>query len=164
MGNLFSGQVADFAQGQRYLGIGGQCRVAAGEDQAQAVIGQQLFFAGVLCLGVEQHAQVGLGAVETGASAQRINGLEAPGGNQPRPWVFGYAVALPTLDEEGIMHGLLCQVEITQQANQRCQNAPRLPPVHRLDFGAHLRQCRHQSGIRWVTTSTRRSRLSPQPW
>ncbi|MNV69400.1 hypothetical protein D3C71_1623070 [compost metagenome] len=140
--------------------------MAAGEDQAQAVVGQQLFFAWVLRVAVELHAQVRLGTVETGASAQRIDGLEAPGGNQPRPRVIGDTVALPALDgdEEGIVHGFLGQVEITQQADQRRQDAPRLPPVHRLDLGAHLHQCRHQSGIRWVTTSTRRSRLSPQPW
>ena len=37
-GDLLGGQSADFAQRQRHLRIGRNCRMAAGEDQPQAVV------------------------------------------------------------------------------------------------------------------------------
>ncbi|MNH42670.1 hypothetical protein D3C79_1044150 [compost metagenome] len=59
-GNLLGGQVADLAQGQRHLGVGGQRRVAAGEDQPQTVVAEQFFVAGVLRLAFQQHDHVRL--------------------------------------------------------------------------------------------------------
>jgi len=125
-GNLLGGQVADLSQGERHLGIGRQGRVAAGEDQAQAVVSEQFVLTGVLPLALEEHDQVRLRAVETRPSTHCIDGLEATGGDQPRPGVVRHTITLPTLDgnEERIVHGLLSQVEIPQQANQRRQDAP----------------------------------------
>ncbi|MNG16268.1 hypothetical protein D3C84_1001640 [compost metagenome] len=37
-GDFFRGQVADFAQRQRHLGVRRQCRVTASEDQPQAIV------------------------------------------------------------------------------------------------------------------------------
>ncbi|MNN19051.1 hypothetical protein D3C81_1322790 [compost metagenome] len=140
--------------------------MAAREDQPQAIVGEQLLITGVLPLALDEHDQVSLRTVETRTAPHRVNGLEPAGRDQPCTWILGDTIALPALDgnEEGIMHGLLCQVEIPQQADQRRQDTPRVPAVNPLDLGAYLHQRCHQSGIRCVTTSTRRSRLSPHPW
>ncbi|MNP09464.1 hypothetical protein D3C76_1015710 [compost metagenome] len=61
------------------------------------------------------------------------------------------------------MQRLFGQVEVTEQANQRRQDAPRILAIDSLDLLANLDFAHHQFGILWAKTSTRRSRLSPQP-
>jgi hypothetical protein len=39
-GHLLGGQPAECAQGQRDLGVQGECRMAAGEDQLEAFVGK----------------------------------------------------------------------------------------------------------------------------
>lgn len=134
-GDFLGLQVADLAQGQRHLRIAGQCRVAAGEDQSQAIVLQPVvipvrFLGGIQLIG--QQVQRG---IEACTPTQPINGLEAPSRNQPGTRVGRYAVVRPLLQrgEEGVVQRFLGQVEVTEQADQRRQHPPRLAPVDGLD-------------------------------
>ncbi|MNE09895.1 hypothetical protein D3C80_1025860 [compost metagenome] len=164
-GDFFGGQVTDFAQGQRHLGIGGQRRVTAGEDQAQAVVLQLFVIHLSLLERLQRLHQLRLGTVETRTPAQAVDRLEAPGGHQPGPGAGRNTVTLPAFDgnEKCFVHGLFSQVEVAQQANQCRQDAPRLLAIDRLQLCPYRSKRGHQSGICVVTSATRRSRLSPQP-
>ncbi len=137
-GDFLGAQVADLAQGQRHLGIGRQCRVAAGEDQAQAVILHILDAPVVLFQLLQLAEQRRLGSRETRPSAQGIDRLEAADRHQPGPGVVGHASVLPALDghEEGLVQRLFGQVEIPQQADQGGEDPPRLLAVDQ----RHLRR------------------------
>ena len=75
---------------------------------------------------------------ETRSPAQVVDGLEAPSGNQPGARVARDTVARPLLDggDEGVVQGLLGQLEIAEQADKGRQHAPRLLAVQRLDAAA----------------------------
>ncbi|MCY1182860.1 hypothetical protein D9M73_234390 [compost metagenome] len=139
--------------------------MAAGEDQPQAIVLQVILCHVRRLKGFQGVCQTGLGDIETGATAQAIDRLEAAGGHQPGPRAGRHAIALPALhrNEEGFMQGLLGQVEITEQADQSRQDSPRILAINGLHLLTYLGVAQHQFGIFRVTRSTSRSRLSPQP-
>ena len=132
-GDFLGGEVAHFPQGQRHPGVGGQRRVAAGEDQPQAVIFQLFFLAGRRHVLFQAPGDLLLGGVEAGPSAQGVDGLEAAGGDQPGPGLFGNAVPWPLLHggDEGVLQSLLGQIEIAQQTDERGQHPAGLRLVQR---------------------------------
>ncbi|MCY1366810.1 hypothetical protein D9M69_537160 [compost metagenome] len=143
-GDFFRGQVADFPQRQWHLCVGRQGRVAASEDQPQAIV----FHVFITPVGLLQFLQLrdqqGLRRGKACAPAQGIDGLEAPGGHQPSPRIVRHAVTLPAFDrdEKRLVQGLFGEVEITQQANQGRKNPPRLFAINPLDLRLN-RQPRH---------------------
>ena len=151
-GDFFGGQVADFAQCQRHLSIRRECRVTAGEDQAQAIV----FHVVVTPVGLLQRLQLSdqhwPGRGKPRAATQHIDGLETPGGNQPRPWIVRHTVTLPALDrdKERLMQGLFGEVEIAKQTDQGRQDPPRLFAVNLLDPSLD-RHPGHQSCMPCVT-------------
>ena len=122
-GDFLGSQVTDFAQGQCHLSLDRQGRVAAGEDQAQAVVLQMLAIPD-LALG-ERFGAV-LQGLEARLTAQLIDSFEAPSGDQPSAWIGRHALNRPLLQSgtKGLMQGLFGQVEIAEQANQGCQHPP----------------------------------------
>jgi hypothetical protein len=124
---------------------GRERRVAAREDQAQAVLGQ-----GAVAL-VRAEAARGRGAVrarrqhrrrgwrrllevprdlvllarEEGAAAHAVDGLVARGGDEPARGVAGHALLGPLLERRryGFLQGLLRGVEVAEEADQRGQDA-----------------------------------------
>jgi hypothetical protein len=72
---------------------------------------------------------------------QVVDGLEAPGGDQPGTRVVRHTALRPLLDRTAkrLVQRLLGQVEITQQADQGGEHAARLLAVKALD----------QLGDRW---------------
>ncbi len=123
-GDFFGGQVADFAQRQRHLRVRRQRRVAAGEDQPQAIVFHVFATPVGLFEFFQLRQQQWLRSLEPRAPAQHINRLEASGRDQPGARVVRHAVALPAFDrdEERLVQGFFGKVEITEQADQRCQN------------------------------------------
>ena len=128
-GDLGRGQAAEGAQRQRHACLGRQRRVAAGEDEPQAVIGDTRL-AG--CAVDAAHAAAGR-IVKLGEStqqpflldqasvpAQPVDGLVARGGDDPAAWVVGYPEARPALDghHERVLDGFLGQIEVAQHADE----------------------------------------------
>lgn len=91
--------------------------MAAGEDQAQAVVFEQLALLGDALIW-----QLGLFVQRLKAAlpTQVVDGLEAPGRDQPGARVVRYTALRPLLDRtaKGLMQRLFGQVEIAEQANQ----------------------------------------------
>ncbi len=83
--DFLGGQVADLAQRQCDPGVRRQCRMAAREHQAQAIILDLVVFA-LRRVGVRSGEPLHDGleiALETRIAAQAVNGFEATGGDQP---------------------------------------------------------------------------------
>ena len=111
--------------------------MAAGENQAKPVVFDRL------CVGprgVIGHRDVGgaLGLVERVeplAAAQRVDRLEAAGRHEPGARIRRNAVARPLLERrsERVVQGLLGDVEVTQQTDQRGEHTARFGEID----GAH---------------------------
>ena len=73
--------------------------------------------------------------IESFTTTHAVDGLEASGRHEPRARIHGHALLRPLLDRghEGIVQGLLSDVEIAEQADQRREDPARLGAVDRLD-------------------------------
>lgn len=107
--------------------------MAAGEDEAEAVVLERLFVVrlAVALTCVELLGDPAERRVEAGAPAQAVDRLEAAGGDQLGARMVGHAVPGPALDRgrERVVHRLLGQVEIAEQADEGGQHAARLGAV-----------------------------------
>jgi hypothetical protein len=137
--DLLGGHAADLAQREGDLRVGRERRVAAGEDEPQPIVLDALVLARRARVGdrldllgdvVEWH-------VEACAPANPVDRLEPPRRNQPRARVGRDAVARPLLDRGGerVVQGLLRDVEIAEQADERRQHATRFGAVDGFDGG-----------------------------
>ncbi len=65
------------------------------------------------------------------SSAQRVDGFEAGRRNQPGPRIFGNAALLLYVQRSGksLLHGVLCEIEIPEQADQTREDSARIGPV-----------------------------------
>jgi len=102
------------------LCIGIQCRVTAGEDQAEAVI----YHVVVLYLGSLLRYIEFTGDFAP-ALAQPVDRAEASRGNQPGPRAGRHTLYRPALDRRGerILKRLLGEIEVAEEADQRGENA-----------------------------------------
>jgi hypothetical protein len=73
--------------------------------------------------------------VEPRAASQAIDRLEAPRRDEPRARVRGHARLRPLLQRcrDGVVQRLLGEVEITEEADERREDAARLGPVDCFD-------------------------------
>jgi hypothetical protein len=138
-------QAAERAQRQRDARLHGERRVTAGEDQAQAVVGDGALLRApdVVLVAVELHEPVEDGqAVLQGALAAQAIDCLAPGGRRdPGSGVVRLAVARPRgqRDGEGVLERVLGELEVTaEMADQRRQDAPGLLAERSLDARGHL--------------------------
>ena len=134
LGYLLGGQAADLAQGERNPRFRRQRGMAAGKDQAQAVILEDVLFLGALrraSLRFEISHQLVLRRIESCPATQRINSFESGCRNQPWAWVVGHSTLRPQAQRrrKGFMHRLLGKIEITEQADQRSQDSSRIHPI-----------------------------------
>ena len=147
--DLLRRQPADLAQRQRHLRVRRQRRMAAGEDQPQAVVLDALRIGkrgGVV------HGDVGGRARfverrEALLAPEAVDRLESPCRHQPRPRVRRHAFARPLFERgpERVVQRLLRHVEVAEQPDQRRQDATRLgliDGVHRLMY---LIGCLHRA-------------------
>jgi hypothetical protein len=76
----------------------------------------------------EPPGQLGERGVKRRTPAHGIDGFEAAGRDNTRARIRGHAVARPLLHCRGerVVQGLLGEVEVAEQADQRSKNAPRL--------------------------------------
>ena len=110
---------------------GDEGRVAAGEDQPQAVVGELLALHGLLlCLRpqpLEAGEDLGL-HLERALAAQPVDRAVAGDPGDPGARVVGQPVARPSFERnhEGVLNRLLGEVEVAEDADQARDRPPRL--------------------------------------
>jgi hypothetical protein len=105
--------------------------MAASEDQPQPVVLDAFLVPGGLCAGgIDQRVGV-FQLLEPRTPAHPVDGLEAPGRNQPCPRIGGHAIARPLLQRrtEGIVQRLFGEIEVAEEANQGGEDAARVGAV-----------------------------------
>jgi hypothetical protein len=92
--------------------------MAAGEDELEALVGERRLVHGVL-RDQRDLEQAGLRG-ERALAADAVERPVAGGRDQPRSGARGDAVARPALrgDREGVLGGLLREVEVAEEADQ----------------------------------------------
>jgi hypothetical protein len=122
-GDVGGGQAAERAEGERDLRVGGERGVTAGEQELEALVRKGGLVHGVLHrLGhLEQAGLRGQRAI----AADPVDGAVARGRRQPRARVGGRSVARPALrgDREGLLRGLLGEVEVAEEADEGSEDA-----------------------------------------
>jgi len=124
-GSRWSGG-AERSEGERDLRVGGECRMAAGEDQLEPFVREgrrvHLFLRSLRRL--EQAGLRGQRAI----AADAIDGTIARRRHQPGAGVRGSPVPRPALggDREGLLRGLLGEVEVAEEADQGREDVPPL--------------------------------------
>ncbi len=137
-GDVDRRQPADGAQGQRDLRLGRQRRVAAGEQQAQAVIATVSFVV-VGCSAVGQQAECLLLLRRTlGLTTKAIDRLVARHRGQPGARPIGNAVPAPRVGghDNSVVQRILGPVDVSCQADEGGQDLATLDPndlVERID-------------------------------
>nr|QPG01998.1 hypothetical protein WM98B_00145 [Acinetobacter nosocomialis] len=144
--DLLGGEAAYLAQRQRHLRLGRQHRMAAGEDQPQAVI-LDAVVVGLFARQVGPVIEV-VNEIEPCPPSQAVDRLEAAGRHQPGARIGRHTLSRPLLerDTKGIVQRLLREIEVAEQANQRREQPARLGPVDHLQLLAH---CPCRSGRRF---------------
>jgi len=140
-GDLLGGQPAQGAQRQRHLRLGRQRRVTAGEDQAHALVrngrvGLTRQIRIVAQLG--DVAELAADLFETSGAPERIDGLMARCGDDPRSRVRRTTRTRPLIDGNGerVLHRLLGYVEVADEPDDRRQHTAELFGVETFDIRA----------------------------
>ncbi|HZM94495.1 MAG TPA: hypothetical protein VFB92_13780 [Vicinamibacterales bacterium] len=129
MRDFLGREAAYLTKRQCDLGIWGKRRMTAREDQSQTIVFERLLVDGDrIDRGLQLLRELRDRGVETRSSAEDVDGLEATGGDEPRERVTRQPVARPFLDRgrEGLVEGLLGQVEVTDEPNERGQDPARV--------------------------------------
>ena len=129
-------QPAEQAQRQRHLRVGGERRVAAGEDQLEPLVGNH----GLLVLRVGR-GQLLQPSEELRLACQRplapdpVDRPVARGRDDPRAGIRGRAVARPPLQGrcERVLHRVLGEIEIAEDAGKDGDAAGTLVPIGAVD-------------------------------
>src|SRR5580704_12765534 len=107
--------------------------MTAGKNQAQPIVFKAEIFIAVLVgtfrrtpLRFEISHELVLRRIESCPSTQSIDGFESGGRNQPWPRAGGYSALRPETQRsrKGFVHPLLGENEITEQADQSCEDSP----------------------------------------
>ena len=145
-GDFLRGEATNLAQGQRDACLIRKARMAAGEDQAQAIVLDRLLL-------VLAWARIGdlldcfsvfVDAGEAGLAAKAVDCLEPANGNEPRDRIGRHAVARPLFGgcDEGVVFGFLGAFEAAEEPNEGCEDASSVAAVDSLEQGdallAHL--------------------------
>src|SRR5580658_2357911 len=124
--------------------------MTAGKDQAEPVVFKVVILKAVVFvligpsgrtrLRFEMSPELVLRRIKSCPSTQSINGFESGRRNQPWSRVAGYSTARPHAQRsrEGLVHRLLGKIKITEQANQSCQDPPRIHPIKGIEQFAYL--------------------------
>ncbi len=132
-GDLGGAEAAQGPQRQRHLGLGPERRVAAGEDELQALVGEARVFA-LFVHGVRHLQQSGLRG-QRAVAADAVDREVAAGRDQPGARVGGLALARPALggDGEGGLGGFLGEVDVAEEADQGGEDPSPLAAEDALD-------------------------------
>ena len=137
-GDLLGREAADLAEGHRDLRVLGQGGMAAGEDQAQGVVGDRLHFSlGFGHFILDLPRDLGGCLVEPDAAAHPVDGPEAAGRDQPGARVPRYALLGPLHGGRGerVVQSLLGQLETAEQPDEGCEHTAAFGPVDGIEVG-----------------------------
>src|SRR5580693_9792431 len=117
--------------------------MTARKNQAQPIILKAVLFIGPFRrtpLRFEISHELVLRRIKSCSSTQSINGFESGRRNQPGPRVAGYSTARPQAQRsrKGLVHRLLGQIKITEQANQSCEDSSRIHTIKGVEQFAYL--------------------------
>src|SRR5262245_28210538 len=111
--------------------------MAAREDQAQAIVLDVLIVAHNVGAGhiLKTAGNALQRGVQTSPATNGVDALELASRNEPRPGIGRNPIARPLLEgrSERLLQRLLGEVEITEQTNQRRQDATRLAAINLLE-------------------------------
>jgi hypothetical protein len=128
VGHLFRGEAAKCAQSQGNLPFDRERGVAAGEDEAEAIV----FNFGIAIafrLG-NKPLQFRIAFAKTGVASQPVDGFMAGRADDPRARIRRYAAAIPLRESggESLLHHVFGEIEVLQEADERGQNAVTIAP------------------------------------
>ncbi len=131
-------EAADLAQRQRDAALGGERRVAAREDEREALVRDR---AHVVLLGgklLQAADELGL-LLEDLLAADPVDRAVARGRDDPRARVPRHAVARPALEcrRERVLHGVLGELEVAEDAREDRDGMAPLLPEDALDVVLH---------------------------
>src|SRR5579859_6644679 len=117
--------------------------MAARENQAQPIILKAVLFIGLVRrtrLRFEISHELVLRRIKSCPSTQSINGFESGRRNQPGPRVIGHSTRRPRAQRsgKGLVHRLLSEIKITEQADQSCQDSSRIHAIKGVEQFAYL--------------------------
>ena len=117
--------------------------MTARKNQAQPVISKVVLFIGPFRrtrLRFEISDELILRRIKSCPSTQSINRFESGRRNQPWSWVAGYSTPQPQAQRsrKGFVHRLLGKIKITEQADQSCQDSPRIHAIKGVEQFAYL--------------------------
>src|SRR5882757_9840082 len=117
--------------------------MTAGKNQAQPIILKAVLFIGTFRrtpLRFEISHELVLRRIKSCPSTQSINGFESGRRNQPWSRVAGYSTPRPQAQRsrKGLVHRLFGKIKIAEQADQSCQDPPRIHAIKRVEQFAYL--------------------------
>src|ERR1035438_6257446 len=121
--------------------------MTAGKNQAQPIVFKPVILKAVLLrsfrrtpLRFEISHELVLRGIKSCPSTQSINGFESGRRNQPWSRVAGYSTARPQAQRsrKGFVHRLLGKIKIAEQADQSCQDSPRIHAIKGVEQFAYL--------------------------
>ncbi len=135
--DLLRAQPAQGPQRERDLGIERERRMAAGEEQLEPLVGDRRVVQGVLH-GLRHVEQAGLRR-ERAIAPDPVDRAVARGGHQPGARIGGRPLAGPALggDRERLLGGLLGELEVAEEADQRREYARPLVAEDLLERSYH---------------------------
>ena len=128
-GDLGGLEPAERAQRQRHAGLGGERRVAAGEDQAQPVVGDGGIHFGLLVRGGGcERLELAHLVLQAARPSDAVDRPVAGGRDDPGAGVVRRTPLGPDLerDDEGVLHRLLGEVEVAEHPDERGDRPSRL--------------------------------------
>jgi hypothetical protein len=143
---ILGAQPAERAQGQGDLRLGAECGVAEGEDQLQPLVGKGRLLH--LVLHGFGHVEQARLFRERVVAAQPVERAVARGDREPGARTGRRAVAGPALGggREGLLSGLLGEVEIAEKSDQAGEDAAPLVAEDLLEQRLPLHQGTHLDG------------------
>jgi hypothetical protein len=126
-GDLGRGQAAERPQGQRHLRFGVERRMAAGEDELQALVGEGALVVHDVLHRLRHLQQPGL-LGQRAVAADAVDGPVARRRHQPGAGVGRGSIPWPALrrDRERLLRGFLGEVEVAEEADERGEDASSL--------------------------------------
>ena len=135
--HLRGGEPAERPERERDLGLRRERRVAAGEEEPQAVVGYRahVVLPLVSLLTGQERPEVPELALVVPVTPDAVDGPVARRSDDPGGRVRGHPVPGPALerDHEGILHRLLGEVEVAENADERGDRPSRLAPEQAVD-------------------------------
>ena len=156
--DLFGGQAAEQAKGQRDPGLGREHRVAGGEDQAQEIVSHVVVDRGVeigdsgLLPRVELVADLLVLALGHGPLAQQIDGAMLGGSHEPGTGIVGHAGRGPPLQgrDQRVLRQVLGDADVAHHPGQSRDEPGRLDAPDGVDRAMGVGE-RHEFSSLWAT-------------